>query len=186
MFRGSAPLDSLYFDWIWGSFDKRWDLSFDEDTFRIMFQTPFMGFVPNDQNRAKDGVELREQFLHEIRPRSSVWEIDGWLALECSVLEMLVALAARAEYLSENAAADWMAEFIRNLGLDPVMHRYNPGKTRRVLRRLNERTYEANGAGGLFPLRHPLEDQRGVEVWYQLNAYIIEGTDDREAWGEGV
>ena len=36
------------------------------------------------------------------------------------------------------------------------------------------RTYDSNGYGGLFPLRNPREDQRKVELWYQLNAYLLE------------
>jgi hypothetical protein len=40
--------------------------------------------------------------------------------------------------------------------------------------RMVARGYDENGNGGLFPLKNPKEDQRKVEVWMQLNAYIIE------------
>ena len=36
------------------------------------------------------------------------------------------------------------------------------------------RQYEANGEGGLFPLKGVCEDQREVEIWYQMNAYLYE------------
>ena len=36
------------------------------------------------------------------------------------------------------------------------------------------RTYNYDGSGGLFPLREPVGDQRDVELWYQLCAYLIE------------
>jgi hypothetical protein len=28
--------------------------------------------------------------------------------------------------------------------------------------------------GGFFPLTHPNDDQRKVEIWYQMNAYLDE------------
>jgi hypothetical protein len=37
-----------------------------------------------------------------------------------------------------------------------------------------DRKYEYNGKGGLFPLKFPRKDQRFVEIWYQLNAVLIE------------
>jgi hypothetical protein len=38
------------------------------------------------------------------------------------------------------------------------------------------RTYKYDGRGGLFPLREGKEDQRRVELWYQMCAYILENT----------
>ena len=43
-----------------------------------------------------------------------------------------------------------------------------------ILDRVIWRTYAPNGDGGLFPLRNPTKDQRKVELWYQLNAYLLE------------
>jgi len=38
------------------------------------------------------------------------------------------------------------------------------------------RTYNENGNGGLFPLRDSDQDQRQVEIWYQLSAYLLENS----------
>ena len=43
-----------------------------------------------------------------------------------------------------------------------------------ILNKFIDRTYRASGYGGLFPLRHSKEDQRKVEIWYQMAAYLIE------------
>jgi hypothetical protein len=43
-----------------------------------------------------------------------------------------------------------------------------------LLDRVIWRTYRRNGAGGLFPLKRTREDQRQVEIWYQLCAYLLE------------
>jgi hypothetical protein len=36
------------------------------------------------------------------------------------------------------------------------------------------RTYSPDGRGGFFPLNQPQEDQRKIEIWYQMNKYVIE------------
>ena len=43
-----------------------------------------------------------------------------------------------------------------------------------TLERVLEREYYPDGVGGFFPLKHPREDQRYVEIWYQANAFAIE------------
>jgi hypothetical protein len=43
--------------------------------------------------------------------------------------------------------------------------------------RVNDRLIGADGSGGLFPLRQPSRDQRGVEIWYQMQAWLLENTD---------
>jgi hypothetical protein len=43
-----------------------------------------------------------------------------------------------------------------------------------ILTNLVERTYQKNGKGGLFPLKQPAKDQRRVEIWYQMAAYLNE------------
>ena len=177
MTRLIGPLEDLYFKWLCSPFDCRHDVSIDMSTLRAMHNTPFEYWVPNDQNRALDGKALREEFLYTNPVKSSPWELDGWRSLECSILEMLTALADRAAYQSGEPMAVWFQEFLENLGLPASDYR-----TKQALRRLNNRTYNRGGSGGgLFPLRHPLEDQREVEIWYQMAAYIIENHN-----GEGV
>lgn len=43
-----------------------------------------------------------------------------------------------------------------------------------VFKQLNSRYYKSDGFGGLFPLSNPMGDQRYVEVWYQMMAYLAE------------
>lgn len=176
--RRGTPLDESYFNWLCKPLDRKWDITFETTTLRILFQTPFKHYVPNDHNRATDGVLLREEFLVRNAVKSSAWEIDGWLALDCSVLEMMIALAERAAYQSGDTMPDWLQTFLINLGLD---QRTSQAKIRNALQRLNERTYSHDGLGGLFPLRTPVQDQREVEIWYQMSAYMIENYEGRGA-----
>ena len=54
---------------------------------RDLHNKKFVSFIPHDENRAYDGLELRDDYLREIW-YSKYEEIEG----ECSVLEMLIGL----------------------------------------------------------------------------------------------
>lgn len=47
-------------------------------------------------------------------------------------------------------------------------------KVRMILNIFLNREYRYSGEGGLFPLADPDRDQRDVEIWYQMNAYLQE------------
>jgi hypothetical protein len=74
----------------------------------------------------------------------------------------------------------WFWQMLENLGLAHISDKlYSSGPRMdsfidNVIDRLIYRRYSPDGHGGLFPLEFPHEDQRGVELWYQLNAYLIE------------
>jgi hypothetical protein len=64
---------------------------------------------------------------------------------------------------------------LENIGLDSFTdNRYEEGYVDEVVQRVVFRKYARNGHGGLFPLRHADEDQRDIEIWYQLSAYLLE------------
>lgn len=175
----NGTIDDIYFEWLYaqvGDTTARnpgatyWSL------LKELYTRPFRGFVPNDDNRVEDGKFLREEFLHELEISHDDPE---WLYLQCSVLEMLVALARRASYNSYGEPYEWFWKFLENLGIRHISDRGFNSKTARQIQEtltiLIDRTYSPNGEGGLFPLRHPEHDQRDVEIWYQLAAYLLEG-----------
>jgi hypothetical protein len=64
---------------------------------------------------------------------------------------------------------------IRNLGLiDTNDTNTDVKEVNAIIKRVVDRTYQHNGHGGLFPLRLATSDQRKVEIWYQLSAYLSE------------
>ncbi len=134
--------------------------------FVAAWNTPYEYFVPNDDNRAQDGLDLRERFERET---SIVLPDLG----KCTMLEFLVALSVRMnetvyDYDDPDQVSDWFWELVENLEID----RY---KLKDTFQRLNGRTYDYDGGnGGLFPLENPREDQREIEVWYQMMAYLRE------------
>jgi hypothetical protein len=142
----------------------------------------YFWFVPNDDNRGEDGLKLRRTFIevHELGPYEQFILDAG----PCSVLEMLVAMSIKMAELMEqvvdnNEPGDWFWELIKNAGLDTFSdfqyhfvggHMAVAMKVHKIL----ERDYERNGVGGFFPLQETDVDQRKVELWYQMNAYLGE------------
>lgn len=143
---------------------------------RQLYQIEFRAFILNDSNRAEDGMALREEFINQWGPEGINEE---WMDLPCSLFEMLIALAGRAAFESYGSTGDWFWKFMENLGLDRYTdHVYNNHVAQDindVAERVIQRHYSHDGTGGLFPLRSPQNDQRSVELWYQLQAYLIEG-----------
>lgn len=97
----------------------------------------------------------------------------------CSMLEMLVALGRRLSFQMEGESRFWFWTLLENVGLDKFNDRFyktdkQAEEVDEVLQRIIWRNYAEDGSGGLFPLKHPDEDQRKVEMWYQMSAYILE------------
>ena len=150
--------------------------------FDVLYSVEFTWTLPMDANRADDGRYLRDRFEQE----SGLECREEWLEWDCSFLEMLVGLAFEIEeqvlydgYLGDRTAV-WFHGMLKNLGLGICTDEWmldTPGSdwyVREVAKRVIDRDYDASGFGGIFPLKHPSEDQREVELWYQAAAYILE------------
>lgn len=135
---------------------------------RQLYSTPFVWSVPNDENRSIDGLCLRQEWGGE--------EDEEWLAMDCSFLEMLIALSRRAEFQSEESADHWFWRILDNLGFTDYNDREGVADDLVAvrLRVVNQRLYEPDGYGGMFPMRDTPHDQRYVEIWYQLCEYILQ------------
>lgn len=189
-----ARLDDAYFEWLYGQIGPLKNRNPERNFWHLcrkLHSTEFTWFIPNDDNRVEDGKELRLLFMDSTRRR-----LDDphnlWRDLGCSMFEMLVALAKIAAFDSGRSQVEWFWRMMHNLGLDSYSDAVYSRSVRdgidegveEILDRLNERTYSRNGDGGLFPLRRPHEDQREVELWYQLSAYLQEGhyVETRPNW----
>jgi len=181
----STPVDDRYFEWLYsqvGAVRNRNPARSYWDICRKLHSTEFVWLVPNDDNRVEEGKDLRHQFVSE---QGSDGVDPIWMDLGCSTFEMLIALARRACDLTYTAerevpTGEWFHIFLKNLGFEKVTDdKYSEVTERRlesVLDRFIYRNYRVNGRGGLFPLRRPDTDQTKVELWYQLNAYVIENS----------
>ncbi len=172
----SLPLDDAYLEWLYAQVgpvrEKRssktyWNL------LRLLYTKEFIWLIPNDDNRVEDGRELRHEFVNSL----NLHHIDReWMSLGCSFLEMLIALSGRFAFEAGGDRAYWFWHFLRVLDLDIYTDNMQLPleKIDDTLDTVIWRTYRSDGHGGLFPLKHPHEDQTEVELWYQLGAYLLE------------
>jgi hypothetical protein len=179
------PLDEGYFKWLYGQVSPLrlknptrtyWAL------LRQLYQTEFVWFVPNDDNRLEDGRDLRYEFMDSVHGLDRSEVDPEWLGLGCSMLEMLIALSRHLSFEAEGEVRDWFWHLLDQLDLrkyndrfyDPEAAPHKFQAIEETLERVIWRRYNYDGTGGLFPLRNPTQDQRDVELWYQMGSYIVE------------
>lgn len=173
-----SRLEESYFDWLCDKVD--YELHRDSKQLLLdLYLIDFYSLVPNDDNRAADGQALREQYGVEIDDIG----IEEYLTGPCTLLEMLIALAGRMNFIaskpnSPDRTSEMFWILIDNLGLelistgDPLVSSKRR-RNKRAIQRLLDRDYLENGKGGLFPLTTPHhKDQRKTEIWYQMQAYM--------------
>lgn len=169
----SNPLAEDYLRWLEPQIRDENDEQTYWDLLSIMYEKEFVWFIPNDDNRLGDGLDLRTEFCHAQHIRVSALRDLG----PCSFLEVLIGLSRRLAFAAGGTASGWAWQLLCNVKLQ----RMNDPISRRQVDRINValdqviwRTYEPDGHGGLFPLSWCDEDQRKVELWYQMSAYINE------------
>lgn len=173
----SHTLDELYLTWLYRQVANPESASPSKTYWNLltaMFKKEFVWFIPNDDNRVEDGRYLRCEFIEDLGLDESDVDPD-WMDLGCSMLEMMIGLSRRLSFQDEGEPCDWFWILVNNLDLRYSDRNKFPAEAvEEVLDNVIWRTYEPDGKGGLFPLRHPDRDQRDVELWYQLNSYLLE------------
>ena len=170
-------INDEYFEWLCELIDsKRFSkrVSYRKLLMRL-HDIEFTWFIPKDDNRADDGIQLRRRFA---LVRNDI-SLQRYLQGPCSVLEMMVALAVRCEeYIMDDAqmgnrTGQWFWGMIHNLGLSPMTDsKFDKNFVDDAIARLLNREYEPDGKGGLFTVKHCNHDMRTVEIWWQLSWYL--------------
>ena len=170
-----------YFDWLYGQMFHIRDPDFPGSytvICRVMHSITFNDRIGNDSNRTSEGEELRNEFISthsgiDIEDFTEIYSMG-----KASILEVLVALARRAGVMLGTDSNDWFTIFLVNLNLiqftDLAVLDTDIPQIEHVLTIFNDRTYSPNGEGGIFPLEKPGEDQRKIELWHQMTAYMNE------------
>lgn len=177
----SRQSESMYFLWLLSLVKADTNNTF--LTSRL-YNKSFTWKVDFDDNRAKDGLDLRDEFSYA----------NNIILLQktCSVLEMMIALSRRCEdYIMYDPdlgdqTSRWFYIMIQNLQLTKYMSNSIVDlkdiliASRDIDNKLDillDRKYDYSGKGGLFPLKNPSKDQRTNEIWNQLNDYLKENFD---------
>ena len=142
-----------------------------------LYETPFKVVVPMDDNRASDGINLRYRFAVDADvPYGAVTSVLD--CKDCSVLEMMAALALRIEedYMSngENSRVPmWFWSMIDAMGLDDqTNYNYDSVFVGNTIKIFNNRQYKANGRGGIFMTSRKNVDMRDLEIWQQAMLWM--------------
>ena len=146
-----------------------------------LFTKEFIWELDYDRNRAADGLYLRRNFCREAGINESQILSFGVRDNCCTMLEMMVALARRAEHeLMYNPdygdrSGLWFWTMLQNLGLD-IYDDYNwyEIEVDKILENFLHHRYEKNGTGGAFPVKYASRDFRKMDLWWQINAYFGE------------
>lgn len=142
----------------------------------LLHEIEFIYLMPNDENRAKNGINLR--WIFSLKTGVNYDEVQKYIDGPCSVLEMLIALAMSCEDIMDDPlvgdrTGQWFWRMITNLGLGSMFDsRFDEHFVEDVISKFLYREYEPNGKGGLFTIRGCDVDLRNVEIWHQLCWYL--------------
>lgn len=140
----------------------------------FLHEVEFTYFVPHDENRADDGINLRYRYCYDHNCEDLEVYLDG----PCSVLEMMIALVLRCEEFMDDPSkgdrtSQWFWTMIHSMGLSSMTDtNFNEWLVSDAVGRLLNRDYDRDGAGGLFHVRGWDRDMRRMEIWQQLLAYL--------------
>lgn len=171
----SNPLPEDYFDFLVDELDPRsWEVC------SVLHGIEWRSPIPMDRNREEDAVFFRTAYLD----REGVAPSRVWQTTRVSVLEVLVALANRAVMADSRDVSSVeliMKDILNNSGLGVYLGQAltddDVEEIRTIVRHILDREYDYDGTGGWFPLSNPPRDQRGEELWYQMQAYFVENTE---------
>lgn len=174
-------MSDAYFCWLKGLINS----GFLEENYQKLlwklYSTDFYYELEYDKNRAADGMYLRKIFSREYQMPFILVDANGQ-ERPCSVLEMMVALARKAEddIMHDPDVGDrtghWFWVMLENLGLDIYDdYGYYEGRVNQILDVFMHHRYAPNGGGGgMFSVRKCCRDMRKTDLWWQLNAYFEE------------
>lgn len=171
--RKSSAVNDIYYHWLLEQIHYYGNKKPYNKLLDYLYRTPFWIVIPRDDNRMNDGLNLQTEF-----ESMSGYQLDR--KYPCSVLEMLIALSIRIEeeYLSnmdELHPEHIFWEMIENLYLDDETDQvFDEENCEEILHNWMERDFEPSGYGSIFPLNEATKDQRDVEIWEQMMAYLHE------------
>lgn len=171
-----------YTNWLIGHIEgfKKGELNYTYEHSQMLIKLLYTPFdiikMKRDEDRIKDGLYLRECYISEFKTeKEEAFEND------CSVLEVLVALAIRMEndILSSAKygprAHVWFWMMIQTMHLDDVKNEdFDEEKVVKIVVKMMERKYEKDGNGGLFFIPECQKDMRKIDIWHQMNDWVSE------------
>jgi len=170
--------DKLYFDYLTNIIDVNDKAANYSKLLEAFYYFDFLWLpnIPLDENRAKDGLQLRTMYKAFLPEEEHVAFDSIFVGRQCSILEMFVAFADRLTYIvSSFDCPSYFWLFVENLGLNSYdnLH-YDQGAVFTILdaflygKKLNP---EDQNPPVLFPCRKVYENL-DRDLYMQANYYL--------------
>lgn len=175
----ASNIQACYYEWLTSRvFRFTNDINEYSKLLYTLHQIEYKCCLEKDLNRYEDGLELKKTFCWGVGISSSY---ANYLGDQCSVLEMMVALAVRCEttIMSDPSYGDrtwfWFMSMLESMGLDSQKDiSFDEDYVVNCVSTMLNRTYDEYGNGALFKVNYPVYDMRKAEVWTQMNWYLAE------------
>lgn len=178
-------LTETYFDWLKSEcFTLAGERRTYEGVLRQLHDIPFTFIIWLDESRAGDALTRRQyEFLDMQDGLAGIDQVTlgQWATAAPSVLEVLLGCAHRWAYTFGGFIPFYFNHMFRNMGYDHFPGRRldaaDAHRVRVVTDRWLSRQFMPNGFGSPWPITdgfNPVEDQRRIEIWAQMNAYSAE------------
>lgn len=145
---------------------------------KYMFGYEFRYTIERDECRVKDAINLL--YMRYMDEYDLPYDISRLYDRSSSVLEVLIALSIRCERdimgePDEYEDDKWFWIMLENLGLDNCTNDvFDEEIVDYILSKWLDRRFAYNGNGSIFPLKHTNNNQKFVEIWYQMSEYLEE------------
>ena len=177
--------DKLYFNFLVDKVATRSEAIMYSDLLHFLSVHSFIVSLPMDGNRAADGLELRTEFAQSYKSGIHYHSIlNGIDQVECSILEMLVALSVRIErdIMNDDFIGDrtglWFWAAIDSVGIKWPNEEFDKFEADEKIDICMERGYDYEGHGSFFTVHNPPRDMRTTDIWYQANWWLMYEFED--------
>lgn len=181
-------LNDLYFNWLYSiAFPGSERITNDPASYsivlRILYETEFDYVIPLDENRKRDGIDLRYHFSYNCKIPEYIIN-EGFNQNKCSILEMMISLARRYEtdVMSNLECGDrtsnWFWIMFDNLGMSKFQNYSITNSTifeiKEILHRFVYREYNYDGSNGnLFIFPNTTKNIKQMQLWDQIGLYMM-------------
>lgn len=163
--------DNGYFNWLMGIIGGPGEY---KNAIELLWRTEYYSNIPNDQNRAVDGLKLRYYYEQETGKKC---EKIG----PCSVLEMMIRLAMRTEsgFLFDQKVGNrtnlWFWDMFFSAGFEKINE---SGQKKWANAHFLDKFLARETGTFFFKMAKSPENFGQMEVWEQLCRYISEKFDE--------
>lgn len=170
-----------YYDYLASSVCTRQEKQRYSRILHLLASMPFTytSRVSMDGNRAADGIELRPRFADDYKAGRYYADILNTIdQVDCSLLEMMVALSIRIErdIMNDDFVGDrtglWFWTMMDSIGINMPDSEFDESEAQERIDICLERGYDYEGHGSFFTVHNPPQDMRDTDVWYQANWWL--------------